>query len=72
MANVNPVLDFFASLTRPNCEQMHGPNKTCKKIRIKQQIDEEYLVDDSLEVLVVTFEGVIGAFMPTTPQSRLS
>ena len=49
---------------------MRGANRLCRKLRSEMEEDESCRSFDNLDLLVVVFEGVIGAFLPATPQSR--
>ena len=67
-AIVNPRADF-KSMSKANCQLLSGQNKVCNAMREALVSDppEDYREYASLDLVVITFEGVLGTFIPVTP-----
>ena len=68
----------MASLTGPNCKQLKQANKACltERLRLKEteksgeeEKSHQQRAYKTLDIVVITFEGVLGSYLPLVPQS---
>ena len=68
-AVVNPRVNF-ATMLEPNCERLAGRSSICAKLR-REAVADDGRDYESLDTLVITFEGVLGAFLRASPLKSL-
>ena len=68
---VNPKIDL-QSLIKPNCELVKSQNKHCLRLRQHLRDSKSETARDyaNLDILLITFEGVLGSFLPLAPQRQ--
>lgn len=64
---VAPRIDL-SMMVEPNCEQLSAANRPCLKYRLMQRSPD---ANKPTSVLVVTFEGVLGSFLPSALSPHL-
>jgi len=69
---VNPRVNF-STLVEPNCAMLEGANKTCLRLRqtMEDTMGDNFRMYNRLDIIVISFEGVLGAFSQAVPQKPL-
>ena len=67
-----PKVDL-SSVTVPDCALIDTTNRPCQQMRAKVEEEKDWLTPDRLDMIVITFDGVLGTFLShETLQGALS